>query len=56
MTELQEELIEWEAMRDELQRADRTDWEREHGRCKSQEIQWGLANIKQVKKKMEEQA
>ena len=36
----EDELTEWQHMLEELQRADRTDWEKEHNRCKSAEIQW----------------
>jgi hypothetical protein len=50
--ELEEELHEWEMMRDELQRADTHDWEKEHGRSKSGELQWVLGCIKQVKEKL----
>lgn len=49
ISELEEELLEWEAMRDELQRADTKEWELEHGRSKSAELQWVLRWIEITK-------
>lgn len=53
--ELEEELHEWELMRDELQRADTHDWEMEHGRSRSAELQWVLGWINRIKEKIKDE-
>lgn len=53
--ELEEELHEWELMRDELQRADNHDWEKEHGRSKPAELQWVLGWIRRTKELLKDE-
>ncbi len=53
--ELKEELHEWELMRDELQRSDTKEWELEHGRNKSAELQWVLGWIRRTKELLKDE-
>ncbi len=51
---MQDELREWEEMHTELSRADTEDWEREHGRSKSAEMQWVAMWIRVMKREIGE--
>ena len=52
--ELEEDLQEWELMRDELQRADDHDWEKENGRSRVEELHWVLGWIKRTKEMLKD--
>ncbi len=51
---MQDELREWEEMHTELSRADTEDWEREHDRSKSDEMQWVATWMRIMKRKIKE--